>query len=262
MDSTSSALSDHWFAEVGLFSTQCPMTKSGEALIDPKKEDVRLRDLVLAMAQADLPTIQNGPDYRLDAERAFGELYDATVHRVYFLIRRFIRDEGAAHEVTADVFHQAWVQAHRFDSARGSVIAWLLIMARSRSLDACRRQAAQRVIFDSDITDAALAELSHVETPLDILLSIHSNFALHSALTRVAPTARQMISLAFYQGLTYSEISEHLKMPLGTVKTVIRRALRALRADLMALSHAEHNCFALLPVELEPDAHGTENQHE
>jgi RNA polymerase sigma factor (sigma-70 family) len=238
------------------------MTKSGEALIDPKKEDVRHRDLVLAMAQADLPNTQNGQDDRLAAERAFGELYDATVHRVYFLVRRFIRDEGAAHEVTADVFHQAWVQAHRFDSARGSVIAWLLIMARSRSLDACRRQTAQRVIFDSEVTDAALAELSHVETPLDILLSIDSNNALHRALTKVAPTARQMIGLAFYQGLTYSEISEHLKMPLGTVKTVIRRALRALRADLMTLKKADQGCFTLLPVELEPDARGTENQHE
>lgn len=262
MDSTRSALPDYWFAEVGLFSTQCPMTKTGEALIDPKKEDIRLRDLVLAMAKADLPNIRNSPDYRLAAEGAFGELYDATVHRVYFLIRRFIRDEGAAQEVTADVFHQAWVQASRFDSTRGSVIAWLFIMARSRALDVCRRQAAQRVIFDSEITDAALAELSHVETPLDILLSINSNNALHRALTKVAPAARQMINLAFYQGLTYSEISEHLKMPLGTVKTVIRRALRQLRSDLMALSQAEHDCFALLPVELEPDALGTENQHE
>jgi hypothetical protein len=78
MDSTSSALSDYWFAEVGPFSTQCRMTKSGEALIDPKKEDVRLKDLVLAMASAELPNIQNGPDYRLAAERAVDQFKQRT----------------------------------------------------------------------------------------------------------------------------------------------------------------------------------------
>jgi RNA polymerase sigma factor (sigma-70 family) len=225
------------------------MALTEEKLIRAEKEDARLKELVFMIAQYASPQDGVHEHLRLKAENAFGQLYDETVQRVFSLVKRFIRDDCVAQEVTVDVFHQAWTQVGRFDNSRGSVIAWLFIMARSRSLDACRRLAIQKVSFDSELTDAVLAELNHSETPLDILLSIDSHNALHLALAKVAPAARQMITLAFYQGFTYSEISEHLKMPLGTVKTVIRRALKGLREDLIGLAQSRESCFELLTVD-------------
>jgi RNA polymerase sigma factor (sigma-70 family) len=224
------------------------MAITDEKSIRAEKEDARLKELVFVMAQYALPQDGVHEQLRLKAESAFGQLYDATVQRVFSLVKRFIRDDCLAQEITVDVFHQAWTQAGRFDNTRGSVIAWLFIMARSRSLDARRRLAIQKVSFNSELTDSVLAELNHSETPLDILLSIDSHNALHLALAKVTPTARQMIALAFYQGFTYSEISEHLKMPLGTVKTVIRRALKGLREDLIELAQSSESCFELLKV--------------
>jgi RNA polymerase sigma factor (sigma-70 family) len=216
-------------------------------------QDAHLKEQLSKIALLGLSSDANKPNLRLDAETAFVDLYDATVHRVYALVRRFVRDEGLAEEVTADVFHQAWAQAGRFDQARGNVLAWLLIMARSRSLDACRRQSAQRISFDSELTDAILSEQSHHHSPLDILLSVDTTNALHDALEKIAPTARQMIGFAFFHGLTHSEISIRMQMPLGTVKTVIRRALHDLRDYLKDLVGAGEGCIELLSSELGVD---------
>jgi RNA polymerase sigma factor (sigma-70 family) len=241
------------------------MAKLDETLIEIHKLDTHLKACVQTIALHVLAKDSTNEASRTSAELAFSELYDATVHRVFCLVQRFIRDEGRAQEITADVFHQAWLQASRFDASRGNVMAWLLIMARSKSLDACRQQAANRVTFDSEIAEAALAELSHNETPLDILLSTDRNTSLYLALKKIAPSARQMIGLAFYQGLTHSEISEHMKMPLGTVKTVIRRALLDLRQDLKELVGASVGCIDLLAVGLDPEESALEKselQHE
>jgi RNA polymerase sigma factor (sigma-70 family) len=241
------------------------MVKLDETLLDLHKLDKHLKQCVQTIAQHLLSKDLAKQSSRVSAELAFSELYDATVQRVFFLVRRFIRDEGRAQEITADVFHQAWVQASRFDKNRGSVVAWLLIMARSKSLDACRQQAANRVTFDNEITEAALAEICHYETPLDVLLSVDRNTSLHLALEKIAPSARQMIGLAFYQGLTHREISEHMKMPLGTVKTVIRRALRDLREDLRDLVGANFGCIDLLAIDLDIEESApakSEFQHE
>jgi RNA polymerase sigma factor (sigma-70 family) len=166
---------------------------------------------------------------RASAERAFGVLYDRTVQRVHALVRRYVKDEGAAQEVTEDVFFMAWSQARRFDAERGSVLAWLMTIARSKALDVWRQHAARWVHFDSQVADDELAQLPTHGTPSDILEAVDQHHAVHAALQEVSPAARQMISLAFFQGLTHTEISTHLQIPLGTVKTTIRRALISMR---------------------------------
>jgi RNA polymerase sigma factor (sigma-70 family) len=176
---------------------------------------------------------------RTQAERALGQLYDHAVQRVHALVRRFVHEDGAAQEVTEDVFYQAWLQSPRFDSARGSVMAWLLTMARSRALDAWRKHSAQWVSFDSDAADELLADTRAQGTPFDMLAATDTRHALHTALAAVSPTARQMISLAFFQGLTQQEISEHMHTPLGTVKTTLRRALISLREHLRSSLHSD-----------------------
>lgn len=169
---------------------------------------------------------------RASAERAFSVLYDQTVQRVHALVRRFVKDDAAAQEVTEDVFFMAWSQAQRFDATRGSALAWLLTMARSKALDAWRQQAARWVHYDSELADDQLAQLAAPGGPSDIFEAADQQHALHAALDNVPPAARQMISLAFFQGLTHAEISAHLALPLGTVKTAIRRALISMRAVL------------------------------
>jgi RNA polymerase sigma factor (sigma-70 family) len=176
---------------------------------------------------------------RAQAERALGQLYDHTVQRVHALVRRFVHEDSAAQEVTEDVFYQAWLQSPRFDSARGSVMAWLLTMARSRALDAWRKRSAQWVSFDSDTADELLAHASARDTPFDLLAATDTRHALHAALVEVSPTARQMISLAFFQGLTQQDISDHMHLPLGTVKTTLRRALLSLREHLQTTLQAD-----------------------
>jgi RNA polymerase sigma factor (sigma-70 family) len=179
------------------------------------------------------------PQQRGQAERALGQLYDHTVQRVHAMVRRFVHEDSAAQEVTEDVFYQAWLQSPRFDSARGTVMAWLLTMARSRALDAWRKHSAQLVSFDSDAADELLAQTSGPCSPLDLLAATDTRHALHAALAEVPSVARQMISLAFFQGLTQQEISDHLQTPLGTVKTTLRRALLSLREHLQTSLQAD-----------------------
>jgi RNA polymerase sigma factor (sigma-70 family) len=173
---------------------------------------------------------------RAAAERALATLYDRCVYRVHALVKRFVHDDAVAQEVTEDVFYQAWTQAPRFDAERGSVIGWLFTMARSRALDAWRKHKAQIVQFDGDVADDALAHAHDAPSPLDILAAVDAQHHIHQALQQLAPTARQMLSLAFFQGLTHAEISVHLELPLGTVKTTVRRALISLREGLQAFA--------------------------
>jgi RNA polymerase sigma factor (sigma-70 family) len=193
-----------------------------------------LQCMQLVAQHASVGTASASPFNRANAERAFGVLYDNAVQRVYSMVRRFVHEEAAAQEVTEDVFFAAWSQAARFDVARGSVMAWLLAMARSKAIDAWRQQATCAVQFDSDAVDDALAKVSTGLTPVDLLEAMNRQHALHAALVNVSPAARMMISLAFFQGLTHSEISAHLGTPLGTVKTTLRRALLTLREVLQS----------------------------
>ncbi len=172
------------------------------------------------------------PATRASAEQAFSVLYDHCVQRVHALVRRFVHDDAVAQEVTEDVFWAAWTHAPGFDAQRGTVLGWLLTMARSKALDAWRQHAAHLVHVDSHTPDEGLEQASADDTLVDLLAAADRQHALHAALAHVSPTARQMLNLAFFQGLTHHEISVHLHLPLGTVKTTIRRALLSLRTSL------------------------------
>jgi RNA polymerase sigma factor (sigma-70 family) len=202
------------------------------AALSPASESYLLQCVGLIAQHSAHPEL--GSYARASAEHAFSVLYDHTVQRVHALVRRHVKDDGAAQEVTEDVFFIAWSQAARFDAMRGNPIAWLLTIARSKALDAWRQHASQKVQFDSEMTDDLLAETSAQDTPLDILEAVDQKTTLYAALGQVSPAARQMISLAFFQGLTHAEISEHLKTPLGTVKTTLRRALLSMREVLQS----------------------------
>jgi RNA polymerase sigma factor (sigma-70 family) len=163
-------------------------------------------------------------------EAALNALYEATVGRVYGLSLRITRNAELAEEVTEDAFWQVWRQAPRFDPTRGTALAWILTMARSRALDALR--ARDPAIATEDMTAVLDAKGGSDDSPEDLLSAVQSEHRLHSALEQLDPQPRQLIALAFFRGLTHDEIASHTGMPLGTVKSHIRRGLNTLRSLL------------------------------
>ena len=163
-------------------------------------------------------------------ERALEVLYDATSRRVHALVLRILQNRALAEEVVEDSFWQVWRQATRYDAARGRPLTWLQAMARSRAIDALRRD--QRFQHDELPDDDAPECAAGAAPPQDLLDATRGAGALHAALLRLDARSRQLVGLAFFRGLTHEEIAEREQLPLGTVKSLIRRALLALRTHL------------------------------
>lgn len=159
-------------------------------------------------------------------EAAFAALYETMVGRVYGLAFRMTRSEQLAEEIAEDTFWQLWRQAPRFDPARGSALAWIMTMARSRALDALRRKDPAESSSDpQELADTTLSG----DNPPDLLAALQEGELLHTALKGLDPVPRQLLALAFFCGLSHEEIAGHADLPLGTVKSHIRRALISLR---------------------------------
>lgn len=170
-------------------------------------------------------------------EKALAALYDATSRRVHALVLRIVQRRALAEEVVEDCFWQVWRQAARFDATRGRPLTWLLAMARSRAIDALRRDQRfqhEELTDDDHGSDAGCA----APPPQDLVDATRGAGALHMALLRLDARSRQLVGLAFFRGLTHEEIAQQEQLPLGTVKSLIRRALQALRTHL----EPHHGC--------------------
>jgi RNA polymerase sigma-70 factor (ECF subfamily) len=160
---------------------------------------------------------------------ALADLYDRHARSVFSLALRIVRDQADAEEVVQDVFGQAWRQAGRYSRDRGAVRAWLLNMTRSRAIDLLRARQARPGASAADPT-AALAALPDPRPAPDVqAFAAQAVGALRRALDALPATQRLAIELAYYEGLSQTEIAERLEQPLGTVKTRIRLALIRLR---------------------------------
>lgn len=164
-------------------------------------------------------------------ERALARLYDATSARVYGLVLRITRRAALAEEVVEDTYWQVWRQAPRFDAGRGRVSTWLLAIARSRAIDALRRD--ERFRHDELPEDDSFEPEGAAGLPAhDLLEATRSEARVHAAIATLEPRARQLVALAFFRGLTHEEIAAQTAMPLGSVKSLIRRSLQQLRTLL------------------------------
>ncbi len=163
---------------------------------------------------------------------ALAALYDRHARAVYSLALRVVADEADAEEVVQEVFDQAWRQASRYDPARGTVVAWLLNMARTRAIDRLRARRARpdRAGLESEHAWSALPATS--ADPLEALDTARDAARVRQALQRLPLIQRVAIELAYFEGLTQTEIAARLEEPLGTVKTRIRVALLKLRDAL------------------------------
>ncbi len=162
-------------------------------------------------------------------QKALAALYDQTVGRVYGLALRISRNEAAAEEIAEDVYMQVWRSAATYSEERGHPLAWMMVITRSRALDHLRRQDPA----ESHPEPETLADYADsAGDPRDLIEALQSGTALHAAIAVLPAMQRQLLALAFFQGLSHSEIAEHSRLPLGTVKTHLRRALASLRQAL------------------------------
>lgn len=168
-------------------------------------------------------------------EQALGALYDRFGGVLYAVAYRIVGQKADAEEVVMEAFAQAWREAGRFDAARGSVAAWLTMMARSRALDLVRSQARRVRITDTaarEDTAASPAMSSGLPVPGSALEHEERRRAVTNALADLSPPQREAIELAYYEGLSQTEIAERLKEPLGTIKTRMRLGMLKLREAL------------------------------
>jgi RNA polymerase sigma factor (sigma-70 family) len=163
-------------------------------------------------------------------QRALERFYRLTVGRVFGLALRIVRNPASAEEVAADVYVQVWHSAATYDPQRGTPLTWALTICRSRALDSLRR--ADKAILDPDPTERLDAVAQPVPGLQDLLQASQQHAALHAALTRLQPVQRQILALAFFRGLTHTEIAATTHLPLGTIKSHARRALAQLREEL------------------------------
>ena len=170
---------------------------------------------------------------RRGEQRALAELYDRFGGPVYQLALRITHDPGTAEEICLDAFLQIWRQADRFDASQSRLSSWLFTIARSRAIDRVRAaSAAKRVEVDDPIpADSpdqpdAMAELAERRR------------LVRAAMAGLPPNQRAPLELAFYEGLSHSQIAARLGEPLGTVKTRIRQAMGVLRQTLAPMLSA------------------------
>jgi len=163
---------------------------------------------------------------------ALAELYDAAAPLVHGLTTRILEDRTAAEEATADAFIQVWRQAERWDPGRGSPLAWLLMLARSRAIDRLRARGPWRA--EQEVTIESLNVDTDAPSPEDDAAVAERGRLVRAALGCLVPDQRRLIELAYFQGYSHTEIAATLGQPLGTVKTRIRLGMTRLRESLGA----------------------------
>ncbi len=166
-------------------------------------------------------------------QTALAHFYDMTSALVYGLTLRIVGDSDGAEDVTLEVYNQVWNQASRYEPQRGTPVAWLLTIARSRALD-WRRVLHLRQQREAPLDVDAIQTSDTQPTPAEASLFSEQRAHVHAALASLAPEQREAIELAYYGGVSHRDIADHLQQPLGTIKTRIRLGMLHLRDRLAA----------------------------
>jgi RNA polymerase sigma-70 factor (ECF subfamily) len=188
----------------------------------PQSEAAAVRNLAALVEQM-----------RIGHERALEELYDATVGKLYALASAILRSAEDTEEIVCETYAYAWANASRFDASRANALGWLLMLCRSRALDRLRQRRATTNALD--VAAMRQADTGNADQPFDILSLMQQRSKVHAALSQLTPERRHLVSLAFLQGLSHQEIADVTRLPLGTVKSHVRRALTQLREALEAM---------------------------
>ncbi|SPE26725.1 RNA polymerase sigma factor [Candidatus Sulfopaludibacter sp. SbA3] len=163
--------------------------------------------------------------------QALAELYDRYGRIVFSLILRVVRDGGIAEDLVQETFLRVWNRVQGFDAEKGSIGPWLLAVARNRAIDYLRSVAGRErnaVEYEETGHPSLYVDMEH-----DILTSDKAR-VIKGALEKLNANQRQVIELAYFEGLSQTEMAERMGQPLGTVKTWVRTALKNLRDELGA----------------------------
>jgi RNA polymerase sigma factor (sigma-70 family) len=170
------------------------------------------------------------PGRQQQAEHALRELYDATAPRLYGLALRVVSSRDHAEDVLQEAFLSIWRGAGDYRATLSPPMAWLGLIVRSRALDFLRRRASERADRNPELDDHLLDTVaSDAPSPMDTTQASEQAWALHECLRKLESRQREVVSLAYLRDLSHGELAEQLKLPLGTVKTWIRRGLESLR---------------------------------
>jgi RNA polymerase sigma-70 factor, ECF subfamily len=161
---------------------------------------------------------------------ALTALYDQTSSLVYGVALRILSNPGDAEEITIDVYNQVWRTAGNFENTRGSVMTWLVMLARSRAIDRIRSRAT-RTRVESPMIESTGYPAPGI-SPEEATEAGQRQARVRAALASLPAEQRQAVELAFFSGLSQSEMAGHLGLPLGTVKTRIRSSMMKLREAL------------------------------
>ncbi len=160
-------------------------------------------------------------------EGALEALYDRYAGLLFAMLVRILRDTSAAEEVLQDLFLQLWRGAARFDASRGSLPAWLLVIGRNRALSRLRGKERREILADSEeFSIEAVPSSGNLE---DEAARAQLMQRLRGAMEALPPEQREAVELAYFEGMTQTEIAERTKCPLGTVKSRVRAAMQTLK---------------------------------
>jgi RNA polymerase sigma factor (sigma-70 family) len=193
--------------------------------MDSKLLDQRLIALIDRVAAR--VAVQGRP---ADSEAALRELYDLTSSRLYGVALRVVNHRDWAEDVLQEAYLNIWHIAVNYRAALSPPLAWMGVIVRSRALDFLRRRASQRadsaLELYAEFSDAVPGD---ADDPLAASEASEQAWALHECLRKLEARQREVLSLAYLRDLSHGELAEQLKLPLGTVKTWIRRGIEQLR---------------------------------
>ena len=187
-------------------------------------------------AQQELRLKRHLDGVRARDAQSLAYLYDDTSRYLYSLALRIVGDGADAEEVVLDVYQRVWNSVATFQAERGSVFGWLLALTRNRAIDRRRSSSTRRTREfamdpEADAPDAT-------PPPESASIVQQERTLIRQALEMLAPEQRAAIEMAFFEGLSHTEVAETLGLPLGTVKTRIRIGMGKLRRSLTAVRPA------------------------
>lgn len=161
--------------------------------------------------------------------RSLELVYEMTSSKVFSTILRIVRRRERAEDILQDVYVKVWRRAGRFDPKKGSPITWLCAIARNSALNDLRRSSREQEIADDEFPEVADTAIVAAD---DWLCAAEDNAALERCLEQLRTDHRRSIKMAFFEGFSHSELAERVNVPLGTMKSWIKRGLAGLRGCL------------------------------